>query len=369
MLFVEVSDDGGGLDTALIKKAAVERNIATAGELDVMTPGQLHQLIFRNGFSTRATITEISGRGVGMDVVRSEVQALQGHVEVQSTPGQGTRVLLTLPADLGSSPVLVVRCGEHQLGVPMSAVEASLLARTNELRVSRTKVHLAHREQLLPVHDLGALLGLRQPEPPHDGQPLLVLQAQGKRVALAVDEVMGDLEVAIRPLPPEVRELPAYPGAAMLARGELVLIVRADWISGGELHEAAASGSRRALVVDDSLTARALHRTALEAGGYVVHTASSGRQALEQLRHASYDVMVCDIGMEEMDGFELTRAIRGKPELAAVPIVLVSGHDSSADRQHGHEAGADSFLSKKECISGRLLAEVAAAIVRRQGGA
>jgi len=367
MLFIEVSDDGNGLDLALIKQSARDLSIVPGAELDAMTPPQLHQLIFRNGFSTRRTVTEISGRGVGMDVVRSQIQALQGHIEVHSTPGQGSRFTLTLPAELGSSPVLVVRCGEHELGVPMSAVETSLLARSGELRVARTRVQLSHREHLITVQDLGTLLGLRQPEVPHDGQPLLVLQSQGRRVALAVDEVIGDRELVIRPLPPEVRDLAAYQGAATLARGELVLIVRPDWLSGFEKRDASLTGTRRALVVDDSLTARALHRTALESAGYSVHTASSGRQALEQLRHSSYDVLVSDIGMDEMDGFELTLEARRSHELEAMPIILVSARDSDADRQRGASCGADGFLSKKDCASGRLIAEVQAVIARRQG--
>src|SRR6266851_1080079 len=367
MLFIEVSDDGNGLDLALIKQSARDLSIVPGAELDAMTPAQLHQLIFRNGFSTRRTVTEVSGRGVGMDVVRSQIQALQGHVEVHSTPGQGTRFTLTLPAELGSSPVLVVRCGEHELGVPMAAVETSLLARSTELRMARTRVQLSHRDQLITVQDLGALLALRQPEVPHDGQPLLVLQSQGRRIALAIDEVIGDRELVIRPLPPEVRDLAAYQGAATLARGELVLIVRPDWLSGFEKRDASLTGTRRALVVDDSLTARALHRTALESAGYSVHTASSGRQALEQLRHSSYDVLVSDIGMDEMDGFELTLEARRRHELEAMPIILVSARDSDADRQRGAASGADGFLSKKDCASGRLIAEVQAVIARRQG--
>jgi chemotaxis protein histidine kinase CheA len=367
MLFIEVSDDGNGLDLALIKQAARDLSIVPGAELDAMTPAQLQQLIFRNGFSTRRTVTAVSGRGVGMDVVRSQIQALQGHIEVHSTPGQGARFTLTLPAELGSSPVLVVRCGEHELGIPMPAVETSLLARSGELRVARTRVQLSHREQLVTTQDLGALLGLRQPEVPHDGQPLLILQSQGRRLALAVDEVVGDRELVIRPLPPEVRDLSAYQGAATLARGELVLIVRPDWLTGFEKRDATLTGTRRALVVDDSLTARALHRTALESAGYSVHTASSGRQALEQLRHSSYDVMVSDIGMDEMDGYELTLQARRQPELEAMPIILVSARDSDADRQRGASSGADGFLSKKDCASGRLIAEVQACISRRQG--
>ena len=367
MLFIEVSDDGNGLDLALIREVARAQGILPAAELDALGPGQLQQLIFRNGFSTRATVTEVSGRGVGMDIVRSQIQALQGQIEVHSAPGQGTRFTLSLPAELGSSPVLVVRCGEHELGLPMPAVETSMVARSGDLRVARSRVQLSHREQLLPLQDLGALLGLRQPEVPQDGQPLLVLQSQGRRVALAVDEVVGDRELVIRPLPPEVRDLAAYQGAATLARGELVLIVRSDWLTGVERRDANLTGTRRALVVDDSLTARALHRTALEAAGWSVHTASSGRQALEQLRHSAYDVMVSDIGMDEMDGYQLTVHARARPELEAMPIILVSARDSESDQRRGAASGADGFLSKKDCASGRLLAEVQTVIARRQG--
>ena len=370
MLFIEVGDDGAGLDLEQIREAALRRALVAPEELANMSIQQLHQLIFRPGFSTRTEATEFSGRGVGLDVVRNQIQALQGHVEVQSVAGQGARFVLTLPADLGSSPVLVVRCGEHQLGVPMAAVESSRAARSKDLRVGRSRVQLDHREQLIPVQDLGALVGLRQQEVPAEGQPLLILLAQGRRLALSVDEVLGDRELVIRPLPADVRELPAYQGAATLARGELVLILRPDFLVSSERRaEAGLAGTRRALVVDDSLTARALHRTALETGGYLVHTASNGRQALEQLRHSAYDVMVCDIGMDEMDGYELTAAVRQRAETDSMPILLVSARDSDSDRQRGMAVGADGFLTKKECVSGRLLSEVSTVIARRKGAA
>ena len=247
MLFVEVSDDGAGIDLRRLAEVALERAVATEGELAAMGPAQLHQLIFRPGFSTRSEVSEVSGRGVGLDVVRNQVQALRGHVEVQSVPGQGTRFLLTLPAELGSSPVLVVRCGEHQLGLPMMAVESSRLARPADLRIGRALVQVVHREQLVAVQDLGAVMGLRQAEPPWDGQPLLILNWQGRRLALAVDEVLGDRDLVIRPLPREVRDQPAWQGAATLARGELMLILRPDWLVNPERRGAAGvGGSRRA---------------------------------------------------------------------------------------------------------------------------
>ncbi|HXN84128.1 MAG TPA: ATP-binding protein, partial [Myxococcales bacterium] len=230
MLFVEVADDGAGLDLARIREGAAQRALATPDEIATMPVPQLSQLIFRPGFSTKMEVSELSGRGVGLDVVQRQIEALRGHVEVHTVQGQGTRFVLSLPTGLGSSPVLVVRCGEHLLGIPMIAVESSRPSRSREIRVGRNRVQLEHREELLPLQDLGALMGLRQSEVPPEGAPILVLQSQGRRLALAVDEVVADRELNIRPLPIEVRDLPAYQGAATLARGELILIVRADWL-------------------------------------------------------------------------------------------------------------------------------------------
>ncbi|HEY2031342.1 MAG TPA: response regulator [Myxococcales bacterium] len=368
MLFLEVADDGGGIDLVRVREVARETGIATEDELQAMQPAQLQQLIFRPGFSTRREVTDVSGRGVGLDVVVSQMQALRGHVEVQTTPGQGTRFLLSLPAELGSSPVLVVRVGEHVIGIPMAAVESSKLAAQDDLRIGRTRMQIVHRGQLLPVVDLGAVLGLRQPEAPAQKAPVLVIQSQAGRIALSVDEVLGDRELVIRPLPLEVRDIPAWQGAATLARGELMPILRPDFLSGAGKTVTASAQSRRALVVDDSLTARALHRTALEAGGFQVHTAASGKQALEQLEHTGYDVLVSDIGMAEMDGYELTRAVRKLPDAKAMPILLVSAREAPQERQRGEAAGADGFLTKRECVEGRLLSEVTAVMQRRKGG-
>jgi CheY-like chemotaxis protein len=341
-------------------------------EATAALPQQLWQLIFRPGFTTREEVSAVSGRGVGLDLVRAQILELRGHVEVQSVAGQGTRFLLSLPADLGSSPLLVVRTGEQLVGVPMAAIESSRSARASEIQEGRALLTLDYRDQRIPLRDLGALLRLRQPQAPAPGAPLLVIQQQGERIALSVDEVLGDKELMVRPLPPEARDLPAWQGAATLAGGELLLVLRPEWLVRPE-EQAAGNGThaRRALVVDDSLTARALHRTALESGGYLVHTASSAKQALEHLRHTEYDILVCDVAMEEMDGLALTREVRARagPAGAGLAIILVSAHDGAEGRERGAAAGADGFLSKRDCASGRLLAEVAQVIARRRGEA
>ena len=368
VLFLEVADDGRGFDTELIRREAVRRTVATTAEAEAMNAGQLHQLVFRPGFSTAGSVTETSGRGVGLDVVRTQVQTLGGQVEVQSTAGQGTRFVVTLSAELGSSPVFLVRCGEQLFGIPLLAIEGVVAPAEADFVRGGERTLLRHRDQLVPIEDMGALLALRQPLAPIAGQPVLVLQAKGIRLALLVDDVLGDREMVIRPLPREVRQVAAYQGAATMARGELMLVLRSDWLVEEE-RRAGAEGARqawRALVVDDSLTARALHRSALEAGGFVVHAASSGRQALEFLRRSNYDVVVCDVAMEDMGGIELTEALRARQETRALPIILVSAADTEAQRAKGARAGADAFLSKRDCAVGRLLAEVHAVIARRR---
>jgi CheY-like chemotaxis protein len=304
---------------------------------------------------------------VGLDVVRAQLQSLQGHVEVLSRPGQGTQFTMTVPTELGSSPVLLVRCGEHQFGVPMSALERMVASTSVAVRAGRTRMTMQFDDQVLPLADLGALLGLRQPDPPKDGQPVLVLQSKGHRLAVAVDEVLDQGDFVIHPPPNEVRNIAAYQGVSSLARGELVMVLRPDWVTQAEGQAQGVVGSRRALVVDDSLTARAMHRTVLEAGGYSVHAMGNARQALAQLKRATYDVIVCDVRMEGMDGIAFTTAVRASAETKTVPVILVSALDSEEDRLRGRDAGADSFLSKKDCVEGRLLAEVSAVVTRRRG--
>jgi len=367
-VFIEISDDGAGLDDERIRTIAVARGLVSAEEAARLDARQVNAFVFRSGFTTRSSASGVSGRGVGLDVVAEAVRSVQGRVEVHSVRGHGTRFVLTVPAELGSSPLMIVGVGDQVFGIPMYAVRSALPADPARVRSGRTGLQLEHGGALLPLEDLGGLLALRQPMSPGPRQPLLVISGEGREVALAVDTTLGDRWPVVRPLPEEVRHLEPYLGAATLSRGEPVLVLRPSWLL--ESRSADIATASRVLVVDDSLTARAVHRSVLESAGYTAHGASSAQQALEHLRHGTYEAIVCDVDLGEgMDGIALTSLVRSRPELEGVPVVLVSTHDAEADRQRAKEAGADGFMSKKECAAGLLLSAIRDAIARRRGKA
>jgi chemotaxis protein histidine kinase CheA len=365
VVFVQVEDDGAGLDLARIKKIAEERGLGTAEQLARMSGADIRDIIFHPGFSTKDKISPLSGRGVGMDVVKRAALALRGHLDVESQPGEGTRFTMRLPVEIGSSPVLVVRAAGQEFGLPMHALDGVTMAREGSIVAGRDDVHLVHEDELLVLRDLAGLLRLRQPRVPKKGDSVLLVRSQGQRMALAVDEACGEHEFIIRPLPTELRDVPAYQGITTGARGALLLVLRPSWLVDRKALAIVPTQLRRALVVDDSLTARALHRAALEAGGYAVHAVSSATEALERLIADPYDVVVCDVAMRPMDGVAFTARLREDATTRGVPVILVSAHDTEGVRARGLAAGANAFLSKKECAAGRLLVEAARVLASR----
>lgn len=367
LVSVEVSDDGGGIDLERVRTVAIERGVVAKDVAAGLTERELAGLIFAPGFSTKAEVTKTSGRGVGLDLVKERIEALGGGVVVDSRAGQGTRVVLDLPVEFGSSPLLVVGVGDHEVAVPMLSVESVLRCELSQVTALRGELRLSVAAELVPIHDLGALLGVRFERAPTKGAPLLLVQSQGRRAALLVDAVLGERDLAILALPAELRHLAAYQGASMEADGRLLMVVKAEWVTDSKV--SSASLERRALVIDDSLTARALHRAILEAGGFGVHAVSSAELGLEALRATTYEAVVCDIGMAGMDGLAFAEALRAIPERASTPLVLVSARADAATQREALARGADAFVTKAECAAGRLLAEVRGAVTRRRGAA
>jgi chemotaxis protein histidine kinase CheA len=231
LLLVEVADDGGGVDPEKLRQAALKRGLMPQAELSAMDEKALLELIFESGFSSKEDVTQLSGRGVGLDVVRSQVRALKGSVELHSRVGQGTRFTLTLPLEMGATPLMLVRTARHAFGLPVGGVE-SVVAVAKATLSPGPRPRLDFRGQWLGIADLGALMDLRPAAAPDPGQALLILQNGGRRLGLLVDAVDGDAELVVLPLPEELGLGPRspYSGAGLYLGAELVLVLKSEWL-------------------------------------------------------------------------------------------------------------------------------------------
>lgn len=360
---IVLADDGKGVSAEIAGRARRE--------------GSLAEVLASAGYSTTAQVTELSGRGVGLDAVRSYAQSLGGSFEVRSEPGHGMEVVLLLPLALALMAVLLFERGGAVFGVPLSAVqEVVTVAETGTIQGQPS---LDLRGRAVPVADMAALLGAQAP-PLRQRPPALVIAVPGNRIAVACDNLFGEEEVSVKPLGPLLAGVRGYLGAAILADGRIALLAepaalarsRAPGSSsdaaempqsesqaaprGAESGQAAAS---LILVVEDSFTVRELQRSILEAAGYQVVTARDGSEALRLVkRDPRIELVITDVQMPELDGLQLTRAIRADPAHASLPVVIVTSMGSAEDQREGIEAGADAFMVKRSFDQHALLATV-----------
>lgn len=370
---VDFSDDGAGLDLERIRARAVAQGLLAEGA--ELAPGAAAQLIFQPGFSTAAGLTELSGRGIGMDVVRSEVQALGGRIETQSRPGEGTSFRMVLPLTTAVTQVVMLRAGHQTIGVPASLVEIVRRTTAAELDASYAGSQFHDGVESIPFFWLGALLqsSPRSGEPGSKTRPVVVLRSAAQRIAMHVDEVLGNQEVVVKNLGPQLSRLPGLAGMSVLASGAVVLIynpvalatvygdqARALAQAGGEPGGAALAGGIAelaapaagsagvplVLVVDDSITVRRVTQRLLQREGYRVALASDGLQALERLQQERPALVLSDIEMPRMDGFDLARNIRGDALLRDLPIVMITSRIARKHREHAMELGVNHYLGK-----------------------
>jgi chemotaxis protein histidine kinase CheA len=362
---VEVSDDGAGIDDDVLRSAAVARGLLPEGTQ--ASGSVLHQVIFEPGFSTRTDVTTTSGRGVGLDVVRTSVEALGGAVEVLSTPGEGTRFVLTLPVTLGVARCLLVRLGDERYAVPLAGVVETLSLRDAAVHDVAGSLVLAREGTAIPLADLGEVLGVPGARSP---RAAVVARLTGEPIAWAVDAVETEREVVVKSLGDFLGRVPGASGATIDDDGSVVLLVdlrdlasrwsgtaalgaeddTADDEDGGAPRPRTSTGEGRArvLVVEDSLGVRELQRSILESAGYDVVTAVDGLDGAARLQGGPVDLVLSDVEMPGMDGFTLTRTIRRTRGWENVPVVIMTSRGDDADRRAGLDAGADAYLLKRE---------------------
>ena len=370
-LLVEVRDDGAGIDPARIRSHAVDRRTLSQEAADVTSDAETLRLIFRAGFSTRGVVTDLSGRGVGLDVVRDAIERLRGSVEVDSVIGEGARFSLQVPLSVASAQCVMVGVSGMTFALPISNVARILRLTKDQTERADGRLVFPIDGDPTPISSVADVLGLDGVREPVNGSPhpAVVLASGERRIVFVVDELIGTQTLVLKSLPAPLVRLRNISGAAVLGTGEVVgvlnaadLVRRDDpagaWSTafGGDV--SSGEGGPDApliLVVDDSSVTRTMVKGILEIAGYRVQVAADGMQAWELLRSRPFDLLVSDVNMPEMSGFDLTEKVRSDRLLRHVPVILVTALDSLEDQARGAEVGADAYITKGAFNDERLI--------------
>ncbi|OOG36289.1 Hpt domain-containing protein [Rhodanobacter sp. C05] len=361
---IRVSDDGRGLNRAAIRKRGIERGLLRA---DIKpTDNQLLSLITQPGFSTASKVTQLAGRGVGMDVVANEIKQLGGSLSIDSDEGKGSTFVLRLPFTLAVTQAILVRIGEATFAIPMTSVQGVARVNPEDLAVMMTEDEPSFRygNEAYGIHDLAELLGLPPGlQPEGEQQPLLLTRAGDLRAAIRIDAVLGSREIVVKSVGPQISSVPGLLGATIMGDGSVLIILDlAPLVRHGitRRQQRLADGLSAVqapiieevrvqplvMVVDDSITMRKVTSRVLERHEYEVSTAKDGVDALEKLHERVPDLMLLDIEMPRMDGYELATHMKADPRLRNVPIIMITSRSGDKHRQRAFDIGVDRYLGK-----------------------
>jgi chemosensory pili system protein ChpA (sensor histidine kinase/response regulator) len=372
-VLLNFSDDGAGLNLERIKARGLHLGLLQDNNGGALDEAALMQLIFTPGFSTAAQVTELSGRGVGMDVVRAEVSTLGGSIETSSVAGQGTTFTLRLPLTTALTQVVLLRCGEQKVAVPAGLMDSLQRVPAEQVEAAYASGTLQFGGEALPFYWLGGLLGLEgRGHALGKHMSVVLVRSAQQRIALHIDEVLGNQEVVVKNLGPQLSRVPGLAGISLLASGEVALIYNpvalSTWYGAGaqqrlallrQTQEQGPEGgpvkpaeteqvlAPLVLVVDDSLTVRRVTQRLLEREGYRVQLAKDGLDAMECLAAEELPAMVLsDIEMPRMDGFDLVRNMRADPRLAGLPVVMITSRIAQKHRDYAEQLGVNHYLGK-----------------------
>ena len=372
MLNIIVSDDGRGVALERLRAKVVEKGLVHPDMAPSLTRAELMEFLFLPGFSTTGKISEISGRGVGLDVVFSMAQEVGGSVRVESTEGKGTRFLLLLPLTLSVLRTLLIEIDAQTYAMPLTRIDRVLRVPHAELRTIEDRQFYNLGEENIGIVDAHQLFRIPRPRGTVDPCHLLVFSDRMNRFGLVVDRFLGQQDLVVHPLDPRLGKIANVSAGAILEDGSPVLIFDVDdlvrsidnLLNQGRLHKVGlvraekATGPKKVLVVDDSLTVREVERKLLEARGYEVTVAVDGVDGWNSLQGGTFDLVVSDVDMPRMNGIELVRKIKTDPLLNPIPVMIVSYKDREEDRLRGLEAGANYYLTKSSFHDETLLKAV-----------
>ncbi|MFN6517821.1 MAG: response regulator [Nostoc sp. CreGUA01] len=370
MLFITVSDDGRGIDIEFLRQAVISKQLTNPEMATQLTEAELMEFLFLPGFSTTHTVTEISGRGVGLDIAHSTVREVGGTLRAVSTSGKGMTFYLQLPLTLSVTRTLLVEIAGEPYAFGLTRIEQVVILSRSNIALSENRPFFLMNNQPVELILASQVLELPSPAVNIESLSVIVISDRFNRYGLVVDRFLGEHSLVVRPLDSRLGKVPNISAAALMDDGSPVLIVDVEDLvrsiakvfSSGQLsqvnqsaYQVVSKTYKRVLVVDDSITVREMERKLLENNGYKVEVAVNGMDGWNAVRSGNYHLVVTDIDMPRMNGFELTTLIKTHAKLKQTPVIIVSYKDREEDRLQGLEAGADYYLTKSSFHDDTLL--------------
>ncbi len=361
MLSITISDDGKGIDLERLRQKVITKSLATPEVAAQLTDSELIEFLFLPGFSTAKQVTEISGRGVGLDIARSMAQEVGGTVRASSQFGKGTSFHFQLPLTLSVVRTLLVEISGEPYAFPLARIEQIVMVNKDDIYSMENRQYFTMDNKNIGLVPAYQVLELKESLPKFEAYPVVVISEQSDYYGLVVDRFLGEHDLVVRPLDPRLGKVQDLSAAALMGDGTPILIVDVsdlvhsvdNLLNQGNLRRLANDGQatvedrrKKILVVDDSITVREMERKLLQNKGYLVDVAVNGLEGWYTVSSNDYDLVVSDIDMPRMNGFELVSKIKNHPKLRSVPVIIVSYKDREEDRMQGLEAGADYYLTK-----------------------
>ena len=368
-ILIEIKDDGYGIDCQQIKEYAIKKKIVNQDDLLEMTESDILQLIFRPGLSTKQIITDISGRGVGLDVVKSNLRSIKGDIKIKTALGQGTTFSIWVPLTLATDRGLLIRSGGQPFVIPTTSIDRMTEITTDEIIALEASFAMLDNQQPIPIRSLAETLGLKTRYDRHQDKLQIVIVSKGwSKVAFIVEEIVAEQEIVIKPFTSPLIGVPNIKGGALVGGGEINIVLNVHELMDSSLktntfiknlpdkkQHQKKQYLGHILVVDDSVTTRTLERNALRNHGYQVTTAVNGYEGWQAVQQQNFDLVVTDVEMPEMDGFELTQHIRQSKHYSHLPIIIVTSKAEKEFEIKGIEVGADAYIIKSQFESQNLL--------------
>jgi chemotaxis protein histidine kinase CheA len=358
---ITIEDDGRGLDIDQIKETALKKQLVSSHDLEEMTEKEILNIIFMNGYSTSPVVTDVSGRGMGLDIVMRDITNLKGQVILDTQKGKETKFTLVLPLTIAVIQALLVKVQNMLFALPMLSITESIKIRLDNISTIEGRMAIQFREQIIPLVRLNEVLELpsvrEEARKERDEMLVLIATYLDRRIGFIVDEIVGEEEVFIKSLGRHLGKVKNVNGAIIMASGDVVIALDIGDLlvnSALSLRLVTEKGpppstkrrEKRILIVEDAFSTRELEKSILETHGYLVDTAVDGLDALDRMTGAQYDLVVSDIEMPRMDGFELCKTMKNKDETKDIPFVMVTAMQKEEDKRRGIEVGAAAYIVK-----------------------